>query len=103
MAGTILVGTCGWTDPTLLRTDFYPPQAKTAEARLHHYATEFPLVGVDSTYYALPDERNSKLWVERTPADFLFDVKVFRLFTHHLTPPSSLSKYVRAALPSELS
>lgn len=103
MAGKILVGTCGWTDPTLLRTDFYPLPAKTAEARLQHYAREFPLVEVDSTYYALPSERNSRLWVERTPAHFLFDVKAFRLFTHHPTPLASLPRELRAALPRELS
>ncbi len=63
----ILVGASGWTDPTLLKTDFYPSEAKTAEARLRHYAQQFRLVEVDSTYYALPNERNARLWVERTP------------------------------------
>jgi len=90
--GRILVGTCGWTDPTLLASGWYPADATTAEARLQHYARNFPLVEVDSTYYALPSPRNSALWVERTPEGFTFDVKVFRLFTLHPTPRSSLPR-----------
>jgi len=53
--GDILVGTCSWTDPTLIRSGrFYPAEAKTAEARLHFYASQFRLVEVDSTYYSCP-------------------------------------------------
>jgi uncharacterized protein YecE (DUF72 family) len=44
------------------------------------HASQFPLVEVDSTYYT-PNERNSQLWVERTPAGFTFNVKAFSLLT----------------------
>lgn len=99
----ILVGTCGWTDPTLLEPGlFYPPEAKTAEARLQHYASRFPLVEVDSTYYALPNQRTAGLWVERTPEGFLFDIKAYALFTGHPAPVRSLPKDIREALPAEL-
>ena len=57
---------------------------------------------VDSTYYGLPSERNSSLWVDRTPADFTFNVKAFRLFTTHQTPPRALPVEVRDELPPEL-
>jgi len=98
--GEILVGTASWTDPTLIASGrFYPPQAKTAEARLRYYASRFPLVEIDSTYYALPAERTARLWVERTPADFVFDVKAFRLFTGHPAQPSALPADLRRALP----
>ncbi|WP_240204920.1 DUF72 domain-containing protein [Variovorax sp. PDNC026] len=40
---------------------------------------------MDSSYYAMPSEENSRLWVERTPEGFTFNVKAFRLFTGHLT------------------
>ena len=54
-----LVGTASWTDPTLVKSDtFYPPALKTAEERLRFYASQFNTVEVDSTYYALPAERN---------------------------------------------
>jgi uncharacterized protein YecE (DUF72 family) len=98
--GEILVGTCSWTDPTLIRSGrFYPAEAKSAEARLQFYASQFRLVEVDSTYYAMPNEATARLWVERTGADFTFDLKTFRLFTMHPTPLVSLPKDIREALP----
>lgn len=99
----IRVGTCSWTDPTLVSSGrFYPETARSAEARLQHYASQFNIVEVDSSYYALPNERNSYLWAERTPEDFVFDFKVFRLFTHHPTPVNALPRNIRNELPSGL-
>ncbi len=96
------LGTCSWTDPTLLETGtFYPARQMSATERLAHYAGHFPIVEVDSTYYAPPAERTAGLWVERTPPGFIFDVKAFRLLTQHPTPPRSLWKDVREALPEE--
>jgi len=101
--GRILIGTCSWTDRTLIQCGrFYPPQVKTPEKRLRFYASRFPTVEVDSTYYALPSERNSALWVERTPSDFLFHVKAFALFTQHPTNVGSLPREVREALPADV-
>jgi uncharacterized protein YecE (DUF72 family) len=98
--GEILIGTCSWTDPTLIKSGrFYPVSAKSAEARLQFYASQFRLVEVDSTYYAMPNEATARLWVERTGADFIFDIKTFRLFTMHQTPLVSLPKDIREALP----
>jgi uncharacterized protein YecE (DUF72 family) len=100
----IRIGTCSWTDPTLTKTDaFYPREKMTAEERLSFYADEFPIVEVDSTYYSPPSEKTAGLWVERTPPDFTFDIKAFRLLTQHPTPPSALWKEFREELPSELS
>lgn len=102
MAGRVLVGTTSWTDKTLIqRSDFYPPSVKTAEQRLRHYAARFPIVEVDSTYYSIPPERNAELWVQRTAPGFVFDVKSYRLFTHHRTPVSSLPADLRLALGAE--
>lgn len=78
------VGTASWTDPTLVKSDlFYPPSVRIAEDRLRFYAERFSTVEVDSTYYALPAERNAELWAERTPVDFLFNVKAYALMTQH--------------------
>lgn len=101
--GRIRVGTSSWTDPTLLKSGrFYPESARTAEARLQYYAAQFSVVEVDSTYYALPSERNSYLWAERTPDDFLFHIKAFRLFTQHPAPLNSLPKNISEGLTPEL-
>jgi len=101
--GAILIGTSSWTDPTLVKeADFYPKGAKTAEARLKFYASRFPLVEVDSTYYFPPSERNAVLWIERTPSHFTFNIKAYSLLTNHPTKPASLYKEVRDELPKEL-
>jgi uncharacterized protein YecE (DUF72 family) len=103
VSATILVGSCSWTDPTLIACGrFYPRGVSTAEARLRHYATQFPLVEVDATYYAPPTTRNSLLWVERTPAGFVFDVKAFALLTGHHAAADRLPPQLRGALPPEL-
>ena len=103
MSGRILIGTSSWTDPTLVKDgNFYPPGAKTAEARLKFYATRFPLVEVDSTYYYPPSEKNSVLWIERTPSDFTFNIKAYSLLTNHPTRPDSLYGDIRSALPPEM-
>lgn len=97
--GLLRVGTASWTDKTLLASGWYPPEASTPEERLRFYASRFPVVEVDATYYALPGERNAVLWGERTPAGFLFDVKAFSLMTGHPTRHRALPKDVRAVLP----
>ncbi len=93
--GEIRVGTASWTDKTLLASGWYPPEVDTPEARLKYYAERFPVVEVDSTYYTPPNERNSALWVARTPKDFRFNVKAFSLLTKHPTRPSALYKDLR--------
>jgi uncharacterized protein YecE (DUF72 family) len=96
-----LVGTASWTDPTLVRSDtFYPPGLKTAEDRLRFYAAHFPTVEVDSTYYALPAERNAKLWAERTPENFVFNIKAFALLTQHPAEVARLPVALRELLPA---
>lgn len=98
---TIAIGTASWTDPTLIASKrFYPPGCTSAEARLRFYATQFPLVEVDSSYYAMPSATNSALWVERTPEHFTFNIKAFRLFTGHQTDRTKLPKDIQAALPA---
>ena len=101
--GDILIGTCSWTDPTLIESGrFYPSPSLSAEARLRYYASQFPIVEVDSPYYALPSERTSGLWVKRTGDNFIFDIKAFRLFTQHPTSPASLPRDIRQALPPKI-
>jgi uncharacterized protein YecE (DUF72 family) len=90
--GEILVGTASWTDKTLIESGWYPPEAKTATKRLQFYASQFPLVEVDSTYYFPPSEANSERWVERTPDDFTFNIKAFSLLTGHPTKTDALYK-----------
>src|SRR3984957_18622357 len=99
-APQFMVGTASWTDKTLIETtDFYPPEIKTAEARLRFYARQFKTVEVDSTYYAIPAERNADLWRQRTPPGFVFNIKAFAWLTQHPTDASRLPKELKAMLP----
>ncbi|HAZ31895.1 MAG TPA: hypothetical protein DCY61_04275 [Dehalococcoidia bacterium] len=99
--GNILIGTCSWTDATLLASGFYPAHSSTAEERLRYYSQNFNLVEVDSTYYSLLAERTAEFWCRRTPEDFTFDVKAFSLFTQHPTQVRSLPKDIRNALSKD--
>jgi uncharacterized protein YecE (DUF72 family) len=101
--GTIRIGTASWTDPTMTAAGvFYPDGADSAEERLNYYASRFPVVEVDATYYALPARRTAELWVERTPPDFTFDIKAHALMTGQPTETKRLPKDLRTALPPEV-
>jgi uncharacterized protein YecE (DUF72 family) len=101
--GEVLVGISSWTEPTLIkRGNFYPKGVSTAEERLKFYATQFPIVEVDSSYYFPPSERNAALWAERTPKNFTFNIKAYSLLTEHPTKLESLYKEIRDELPEEL-
>ena len=94
----ILIGTAWWTDKSLIGCGrYYPPSAKSAEDRLKYCAAELPVAEVDSSYCAIPNERTAELWVERTPDEFVFDVKAFLLFTQHQKSPHVLPKAILEA------
>src|SRR6186997_962885 len=100
---TVRLGTASWTDPTMVAGNvFYPPGADTAEERLQYYASQFPLVEIDSTYYALPFPKMAELWRDRTPPDFVFDVKAHALMTGQPTETKRLPKFIREELSAEL-
>lgn len=98
-AGAVRVGTASWTDKTLIACGrFYPKGVASAEARLRYYASQFPLVEVDSSYYAMPAPATAQLWAERTPQGFVMNVKAFRLFTGHQTAPAVLHRDLQDAV-----
>lgn len=100
---TIRIGTASWTDPTMTAPGvFYPRGSDTPEERLSYYASTFPIVEIDATYYALPSPRVAEAWVARTPPDFLFDAKAHALMTGQPTETKRLPKVIREALPGDL-
>src|SRR5690348_4741327 len=96
---TILVGTASGSDKSLIDSGkLYPPSASDADSRLRYYASQFPMVEVDSSYYAIPLPATAQFWAERTPQHFVFNVKAFRLFTGHQTQPKVFPKDIQQAL-----
>ncbi len=93
MAGRILVGTSSWADPGFVE-DWYP-RALPARDRLRWYAERFEAVEVNSSFYAVPDERTVQRWVEQTPDGFVFDYKLHRLLSRHSAPLESLPPSLR--------
>src|SRR5207253_505099 len=93
--GDIRVGTSGWHYATGAGTwngIFYPPGGARTGRRgtsgsakfdeLAYYAEHFDTVEVNSSFYRMPEPAMSAAWVRRTPAAFLFAVKLFQKFTH---------------------
>ncbi len=97
----VRVGVCSWADAALIEDgSFYPKKSMSAEARLRWYARFFDTVEVDSAYYAIPDARNARLWVDRTPPGFLFNVKAYSLLTGHHPKAETLPAELETMLPA---
>jgi uncharacterized protein YecE (DUF72 family) len=74
------VGCSGWVYPHW-RERFYPkgvPQRRW----LAHYADHFDTVEINNTFYRLPKQTAVEGWVEQSPSEFTFAVKVSRYMTH---------------------
>jgi uncharacterized protein YecE (DUF72 family) len=59
----------------------------------------FDVVEVNSSYYAIPDVRNTVRWVERTPPEFIFHVKAYSLLTGHHPRAETVPADLAALLP----
>jgi uncharacterized protein YecE (DUF72 family) len=95
----VRVGTCSWTDKTLVNdTKWYPKKSMSAAERLAYYAARFPAVEADSTYYRPPSDQLTSGWAERTPPGFRMNVKAYSLMTGHPTKPDTLWPDIRDEL-----
>ncbi len=93
MSGRILVGTSSWADPGFVK-EWYPPKLAARE-RLPWYAERFETVELNASFYAVPDRSTAHKWVDDTPDDFVFDVKVHRALSRHAAPLDSLPEDLR--------
>jgi uncharacterized protein YecE (DUF72 family) len=100
--GTILVGTCSWTDKTLVQdTDWYPRRSMSAAERLAFYAARYPVAEADSTFYFPPTVQLTKGWADRSPPGFTMNVKAFSLLTGHPTRRDALWPDIRDVVKPE--
>ncbi|HEY3301903.1 MAG TPA: DUF72 domain-containing protein, partial [Candidatus Binatia bacterium] len=60
---------------------FYPPSCPQSEW-LDFYARRFGTVEINNSFYRLPAPETFAAWAKKTPADFIFAVKVSRFITH---------------------
>jgi uncharacterized protein YecE (DUF72 family) len=77
----IVVGTSSWSDPGFV--EHWYPKGLAAKDRLDFYAERFDAVELNSSFYAIPASKTVEGWAKRTPKDFLFDVKLHKLLSHH--------------------
>jgi uncharacterized protein YecE (DUF72 family) len=74
----IRIGVTGWGDHDTLYPDGTSPKDK-----LEVYSGHFPVVEVDSSFYAVQPVKNYERWVSSTPKDFSFVVKAYQGMTGH--------------------
>jgi|SRR5690606_37049945 len=102
MTARIKTGTAAWADRVLVETGWYPEDVRSPEDKLRYYASQFPLVENDSTYYAIPDRARVATWAERTPDGFTMNMKAHALFTEHYASLRGLPRDIRDSLPRAL-
>lgn len=78
--GTVRLGTQGWNYPAWVGS-FYPTATRAVDF-LRVYARAFATVEVDSTFYAIPPSSTVRGWAARTPAGFVFALKLPQEITH---------------------
>src|SRR4029453_3076325 len=61
---------------------FYP-SALPADGMLGYYASQFPVVEINSTFYRLPTEKTLLEWTSQVPERFRFAIKASRRITHN--------------------
>lgn len=74
----IRIGLTGFTDHPLLAST-----TTKASAKLFDYSGHFPIVEIDSSFYAIPKIETVKKWLAETPTNFRFIVKAHQAMTGH--------------------
>lgn len=76
----IFIGTSGWSYKGWEKT-FYPSKVPVRE-HFKYYATQFPTVEVNLTFYRLPKPAMVQGWINKAPSGFVYAVKGSRFITH---------------------
>lgn len=100
MAVHVLVGTAGFSYRDW-KPSFYAERTP-ARRMLEIYASRFPVVEINSTYYAVPPPQRLDAMARRTPPMFQFTVKANRAMTHETgTDPGVWAAFRAAVRPLE--
>lgn len=71
----ITIGLTGWSDHPLIQ--------RNRSKKLEEYASHFPVVELDTPFYAIPSVANTLSWAKKTPTGFSFIPKVYSKMTLH--------------------
>ena len=77
----ILAGTSGYAFREW-KGAFYPKELKD-DGMLGYYASKFPAVEINNTFYRLPREKVLLEWAAQVPENFTFAIKASQRITHH--------------------
>ena len=77
----LLAGTSGYSFKEWKGT-FYPADLK-ADGMLSFYATKFPTLEINNTFYRLPKEHVLLEWASQVPDNFRFAIKASQKITHY--------------------
>ena len=76
----IWIGTSGWSYRAW--DDVFYPRGLNPQERLAHYAGQFDIVEINSTFYRLPRPEVVTGWRDAVPDHFVFACKTSRYITH---------------------
>jgi uncharacterized protein YecE (DUF72 family) len=76
----VYIGTSGWSYKSWEKT-FYPADAPKTR-HFEFYATQFPTVEINNTFYRLPTLNMVERWRDKAPSGFVYAVKGSRFITH---------------------
>ena|SRR5690625_1628267 len=71
----ITIGLTGWSDHPLI--------APNRQRKLEDYASHFPFVEMDTSFYGIPSEKSIHSWIDKTPDAFQFIPKAYSPMTLH--------------------
>lgn len=71
----ITIGLTGWSNHPLI--------APNRQRRLEDYASHFPFVEVDTSFYGIPSAKSIESWIDKTPEGFQFIPKAYSAMTLH--------------------
>lgn len=74
-------GTSGFSYPEW-KGSFYPADVP-ADGMLRYYASIFPTVEINNTFYRYPKDETLQQWAAAVPAGFRFSIKAHRRITHN--------------------
>lgn len=77
----VSIGTSGYSFPEW-KGRFYPRDLP-ADGMLRYYASRFPTVEVNNTFYRLPKESVVTEWAQSVPEGFTFSIKASQRITHN--------------------